>query len=357
MSNKLKLLVLIVVTLLNTQGCIESNPSNALEPKTDPLTGIIYSTTVLGTVPPYVDIVIDDTSFYFYDVDNNNICKMNKVTGQKKVLNVGNSSFRCLCHDANYLYGHDVGDNSRSIYRIDKNFTTNPEQIFYSLEKMIYKVKAGGGYLYLQLLGRTNLGQTQVEFCKYDFSKIDTIDVGVGYTWFDVDSENVYWMPNDSLLNSTLWKMSHSSSVPVKLANQGSYYSQMSESYIYFWNNDKNLLRASKQSSIVETIISVPVGFYDDNEFIIKDEKLFVTDYHDGTLRVCNLKSYKKRLVTLEKKGRYDDYEMNRWLWADKDAVYWIAGPNEDTQPYDGQWGTLFRTVVKDSVVNHSDRW
>jgi hypothetical protein len=356
MGNKLKLLVLIVVTLLNTQGCIESNPSNVIEPKTDPVTGITYSTAVVGTVPPSVDIVFDDTSFYFYDTDNKSICKMNKVTGQKNVLNIGNSAFNGLSLDGNYLYGYNGGFNSRLIYRIDKNFTTSPEQIIFSLEKNVYQMKAGGGYLYIEYVSTSNTGTNKIELCKYDILKKETISIGSQSAWFDTDSENVYWMSIDSLSNRTLWKMAHNSSSPVKLVYGQISSCKMSESDIYYWDNDENLLRVSKKYGTVETIVSASGNLFDDNGFIVKNELLFVTDCFDATLSVCSLKSLQNRFTTLEKKGRFDEDDMNCWLWADKDALYWVAGPNEDTQISDEQWGTLFRTVVKENGVK-TERW
>lgn len=342
----------MLVALACFSGCFQMNTSSTTEQDNDP-TAETCSTAVLGTIPPYVNIQFDDTSFYFYDSENSRICKMDKNTGVVKTLNNSTGArFRNLCMDDKYLYGYEGSFISTSIYRIDKSLNSSPELIV-NLDRKFFHIEAGGNKLYLDVELAPASGVNKRGLVKYDISEGTMVEISNQNFWYGTDREYVYWITYDSLSKERiLWKMPHSSSIPLILAKGDLWDGKMLSEYIYCWDQDPNLLRISTQTGIIEKIISAPVGFDEDDGYVIRDEFVFVTNSYEATLRVFNLRNPQKGFTILDKRGGFDDDDMVCWLWADKNALYWVAGPEKGSRISDEQWGTLFKTVVNKEALS-----
>ena len=141
-------------------------------------------------------------------------------------------------------------------------------------------------------------------------------------------------------------KKPHHVSTPTVLLKGDFYADKMIDEYIYVWDEDRNLKRISKHNGSVENVLSSPVGFTDDNGYVVLNNIVYTTDCYGATLSGIPLNNAQNELTVIEKRGRFDDDDMNCWLWTDNKALFWVAGPAEGTLISDEQWGTLFKTYV-----------
>jgi hypothetical protein len=350
MNRNVSVMTVVLFALICNTGCFQKNPVDTIEDESKPA---LYacSTAALATVPPYVDIEMDESAFYFFDMGNSKVCKIDKNSGAMKSLKIQSSeNLGSLCMDNDYLYAW--GWNRYSVYRINKSLNSSPE-LLVTFDRTFYKLKAGDNCLYVNFKGVAGSMPNNFKgLFVYDIQKKTQVKIHDQNTWFDTDKDNLYWISIDTVSNErTLLKMPHHSSKPDVLAKGKLWYGKMMDEYIYCWDDDDNLLRVSKHSGSIESILSSPVGFTEDNGYVILDDIFYVTDNYDATLSGIQIKNPQKGFLTIAKKGRCDDDDMNSWLWTDKEALYWVAGPDEGTSISDEQWGTLFKTCVnKDSL-------
>jgi hypothetical protein len=171
--------------------------------------------------------------------------------------------------------------------------------------------------------------------------------------WFDADNDFVFWSKTDSLTNeTTLEKTPHGDTTITELAKGKIWAEKMLGEHIYYRDEDDKLLRISKHNGLIETVLSSQAGFISDNGYVVWDDIVYMTDcYPQGILSGLQINYHQKGFVTFDKRGIFDDDDMNYWLWTDKQALYWVAGPDTATGISDEQWGTLFKTYVNKEIL------
>jgi hypothetical protein len=329
-------------------GCLEINsPNPAKETKPDPIS-TACSTTVLGTVPPYTNIEFDGSAFYFFDYETRRVCSIDKNSGAMKSQAIQSFGRGNLCMDSDYLYVYTGFGETDSVYRIHKNLNTSPELLFES-DNDIVQMKAGGNRLYIRY--SKTFGR-EPYYC-YNIQQKTTDKFQDQTMWFDTDNDFVYWLKTDSLTNETiLGKTPHGDTTTTVLTKGNINAEKMLGEHIYYRDEDDKLLRISKHNGAIETVLSSQAGYISNNGYVIWDDVVYMIDgYPQGILSGLQINNHQKGFVTLDKRGKFDDDDMNYWLWTDKQALYWVAGPDTTTSISDEQWGTLFKTYVNKEIL------
>jgi Domain of unknown function (DUF5050) len=352
MNNKLLALTVTIVTSIMVAGCLDvNNPIPAKENK-PVLISTACSTTVIGTVPPYTNIEFDGSAFYFIDDLKPIVYSIDKNSGSMKSQSIQTTTvIENICMDSEYLYVNTGFRQPSSVYRLHKNMNTSPELLF-TAENAIRQIKAGGNRLYFDFY-RTSDNFNRNELYCYDIQLKKTVKIQDQTNLFDTDNDFVYWSKTDSLTNErTLGKTPHGGTTTTELAKGKIWADKMLGEYIYYWDENDNLLRISKHNSQIEKFLSSPAGLNEDNGYVVWDDVVYMTDcYPLGILSGLQINNPQKGFVTLEKKGHFDEDDMACWLWTDKQALYWVAGPDTTTSISDEQWGTLFKTYVNKEIL------
>jgi Domain of unknown function (DUF5050) len=343
-------LTVIVVTFVMVAGCLDvNNPIPAKETK-PVLISTACSTTVIGTVPPYTNIEFDGSAFYFFDDEKLRVCSIDKSSGSMKSQGIQSFGRGNLCMDSEYLYVYTGFREADSVYRLYKHLNTSPELLFVS-ENDVLQMEAGGNRLYIRFYAKPNTRNREL-YC-YDIQQKSTYKFQDQTMWFDTDNDFVYWLKTDSLTNEAiLGKTAHGDTTTTVLAKGNINVEKMLGEHIYYRDEDDNLLRISKHNGLIETVLSSQAGFISDNGYVVWDDVVYMTDcFPLGILSGLQINNAQKGFVTIDKKGKFDEDDMNCWLWTDKQALYWVAGPDSATYISDEQWGTLFKTYVNKEIL------